>query len=200
MAPPSCVKNWKVSRILLNTIGKIALACLFALVSLAQQPADARDPFTLESIQSQVHRDYSNVSHLSTSTLVDMFGHKEDVLLLDVREADEYAVSHITGAQRVDPGVWSSTFLKQFGDKVRGMTVVFYCSVGVRSSRLADRVQAALKKEGAKHIFNLDGGVFAWHNEKRPLKNAKGTTEFVHPFDNMWGKLVRRQELVNSVP
>ena len=200
MARLSCARNWKARRTLLNTIGKIASAWLLAFTLLALQPAHAREPFTLESVQSQVHRDYTNIGHLSTSTLVDMFSHKEDVLLLDVRERDEFAVSHIAGAQRVDPGIWSSTFLKQFGDKVKGKTVVFYCSVGVRSSRLATRVQTALKKQGAQHVFNLDGGVFAWHNEARALVNGQGATDYVHPFDGTWGKLVKRQALVKSVP
>jgi len=184
----------------MNTRMKICFWLLLALFLLAPQLVVAREPFTLETVQSQVRREYTHVGHLSTGTLVDMVHHKEDLLLFDVREPDEYAISHIAGARRVDPGIRLSTFLKQFGDKVRGKTVVFYCSVGVRSSRLAESVLTGLKVQGAKLIFNLDGGVFAWHNEARRLVNAKGETDYVHPFDSHWGKLVKRQALVKSTP
>jgi len=140
------------------------------------------------------------VAQLPANALVNIMRQEEDFLLLDVRESQEFAVSRIAGAERVDPGIWRKSFMTRFGDHVLGKMVVFYCSVGVRSSRLAANVQAALMEQGAKHVFNLDGGVFAWHNENRALENAKGATDYVHPFDAHWGKLVRRQELLKSVP
>jgi Rhodanese-like domain len=73
---------------------------------------------------------------------------------------------------------------------------VFYCSVGMRSSSLAAEVQEALVKAGASGVFNLRGGMFGWHNARRPLVDAAGATDFVHPFNDKWGKLVARQEQV----
>lgn len=175
---------------------------LFATLLLAfSSPAalEAREPFTLDAVREQVQRDYAAVAQMPADTLRDRLK-AGDVLLLDVREWDEYAVSHISGAERVDPGTWKSTFLKGFKDKARGKTVVFYCSVGVRSSQLAEKVQVALMSAGAKAVYNLDGGVFGWHNEKRPLVDAKGATDFVHPYDSYWGTLVDRQELTKTKP
>ena len=140
------------------------------------------------------------MAHMPAKALAAALARKNDVLLLDVRESEEYAVSRIPGAVRVDPGIWSWSFLRKHAEAARGKTVVFYCSVGVRSSRLAASVQKALKESGAKAVYNLDGGIFAWHNQARSLANAKGVTPYVHPFDSHWGKLVRRQEFVRSVP
>lgn len=173
------------------------LILIFAAALMLAPSTQAREPFTLESVRNQVRSDYAGVSHLSSGALVEKLK-REDVLLIDVREAPEFAVSHLAGAQRADPGIWRSTFMKTFGEKARGKTVVFYCSVGVRSSRLAQSVQAALKEQGARAVYNLDGGVFGWHNESRALVNASGATPFVHPFDSRWGKLVTRQELTRS--
>jgi len=81
----------------------------------------------------------------------------------------------------------------------RGKTVVFYCSVGERSSRMATHVRDVAREAGAKEIYNLSGGIFAWHNDRLPLVSAPGRpTEFVHPFDATWGRLVDRQSLTRT--
>lgn len=177
----------------------IYLAAAFIAVLTLVQPVQAREPFTLDAVRAQVQRDYASVAQISGERLKDTL-REGDVLLLDVREKDEFSVSRIPGAQRVDPDTWTSTFLKGFKDKARGKTVVFYCSVGVRSSRLAASVQTGLKESGARAVYNLDGGVFAWHNAKRPLVNANGPTDYVHPFDSHWGTLVERQAKTRTTP
>ncbi len=184
----------------MNRLAHTAMALLVALSFIAPQIATAREPFTLDAVRAQVRKDYGSVAHLSANALVNIMRKEEEFLLIDVRGENEFAVSRIAGAERVDPGIWSKNFMARFGDDARGKMVVFYCSVGVRSSRLAANVQAALMEQGAKEVFNLDGGVFAWHNENRALENARGATDYVHPFDAHWGKLVRRQELLKSVP
>ena len=57
-------------------------------------------------------------------------------------------------------------------------------------------VRAELMKRGAVAVDNLKGGIFAWHNQQRPLVSGQGQpTPYVHPFDSSWGKLVDRQSL-----
>ncbi len=178
----------------------VIAALLVAVTVSLGSDLHARDPFNLETVRAQVTRDYGGVSHLSTQTFAAQMARRPDVLLFDVREEDEFSVSHLAGAERVDPDIWRWTFMNRFGERVQGKTVIFYCSVGVRSSRLAARVQAALREQGAKAVYNLDGGIFAWHNERRPLVNTKGQTDFVHPFDSHWGQLVKRGEMARTSP
>ena len=64
-----------------------------------------------------------------------------------------------------------------------------------RSTKLARYVQAAMRKKGARAIYNLKGGIFAWHNENKSLANARGQTSFVHPYNKYWGQLVDKQSL-----
>jgi len=174
----------------------VIVALLFAAIAIQPGHAYARDPFTLDAVRERVIRDYGGVAQLSTQAFADHMARGTDFLLLDVREEDEFAVSRLKGAERVDPGIWRRSFMNRFADRVRGKTVIFYCSVGVRSSKLAQQVQAALKEQGAKAVYNLDGGIFAWHNEARTLVNAKGKTQFVHPFDEHWGRLVKHNDLL----
>ncbi len=176
------------------------LLTLFWLMPAGGVPVVAADSFTLDAVRERVTRDYADVEQLSTEAFAKAAGEGERVLLLDVREREEFAVSRIPGAIQVEPGIWRWSFLSRFAEQARGKTVIFYCSVGVRSSKLASAVQAALKEKGALRVYNLDGGIFAWHNEARALVNDKGATPHVHPFDDHWGKLVKRSELIRQEP
>ena len=51
------------------------------------------------------------------------------LLLLDVRRPDEFAISHIRGAVRVDPDLTADDFARLFADVVQGKELVFYCSL-----------------------------------------------------------------------
>lgn len=176
------------------SVRKVIILLSLMAITIQSGPVTllANEGFSLDAIRGRVVSDYPAVSQLSTAELAEVMSRDDNVLLFDVREEGEYAVSRIPGAVRVDPGIWTFSFMRQFSDTVRGRTVVFYCSVGVRSSKLAAQVQEEVMQSGAMHVHNLDGGVFAWHNEERQLANDQGATDFVHPFDPHWGQLVER--------
>lgn len=155
---------------------------------------------TLERVEADIAGRFKSVAHLTPEELTSRLAAGSHLLLFDVREADEYAVSRLSGAIRVDPGISRAEFLRQHRAALAGKEVVFYCSVGERSSRLADAVKADALAAGARAIANLRGGIFAWHNQSRPLADGKGQTRFVHPFDGNWGKLVRQRELTRMSP
>lgn len=174
-----------------------ALALWLAVTSVV--PAAARER-TLANVEAEVEAAHAGLSQLPPERLAEMLSEPHDVVVFDVREEAEFAVSHIPGAIRVSPSVWTSRFLSERAEAMKGKTVVFYCSVGVRSSRLAARVQAGLAKSGATAVYNLRGGIFRWHNEGRPLQSGVASTEHVHPYDASWGRLVQRQNLVRTTP
>lgn len=147
----------------------------------------------LDKIHSKIMTDYPQLSHVSAEEITALLA-DENVLFLDVREPKEYAVSHINGAIRVDPKIKAEDFNALYADRVRGKTVVLYCSVGRRSSKLGDRVRADLMAAGARSVSNLEGGIFRWHNEDRPVTRETGTTEKIHPFNRWWSRLVARKD------
>lgn len=154
----------------------------------------------LAAVEQDVRKDFPAVSHLGTAAFADVKAADDDVLIVDVRETDEFAVSHIAGANNVPFSRGTDAFLRSYGGDVAGKTIVFYCSVGVRSSKVADRLQADLRARGAKAVYNVDGGIFRWHGEARPLVDQTGATAYVHPYDTYWGRLVKRRKFLSYSP
>jgi len=115
------------------------------------------------------------------------------LLLLDVRSEEEYAVSRIQGAVRVDPGLSAEAFLDRHGDRIEGNALVFYCSVGERSARLVERLRERALAAGALSVANLRGGLFRWYNEGYPVVNAQGETDAVHPYGPDWEHLIEKR-------
>ena len=72
-------------------------------------------------------------------------------------------------------------------------TVICYCSVGYRSSGMAQKLSEQLEKEGIQgiEVYNLEGSIFKWANERHPLEDPLGnSTIFAHPYSALWGKFL----------
>lgn len=159
---------------------------------------EARSP--LEPLEARFAQQFGEIAHLEAADVArELSASPGDMVIIDTRQPAEYAVSHLPGAKRVDPGSGLEAALATAGD-VSGKTVVFYCTVGYRSSTLATRMQNALKAAGAKTIGNLRGGVLGWHNKGLPLVDDKGETSFVHPYSNAWAAYLSRSELARMSP
>lgn len=108
-------------------------------------------------------------------------------VLLDAREPEEYAVSHLPGARRVDPGAEADALAATLDGIGADQPIVVYCSVGVRSGVVAQRLAEA----GFEDVRNLEGSIFRWANEGRPVvRDGEGVRE-VHPYDAVWGRLLK---------
>jgi 3-mercaptopyruvate sulfurtransferase SseA len=64
--------------------------------------------------------------------------------------------------------------------------VVTYCALGYRSGALATKLQAA----GFTSVSNLEGSIFQWANEHRPLVQGDTPVTTVHPYSSLWGRLL----------
>jgi len=100
-------------------------------------------------------------------------------LLVDVREPAEQRVSTLPGALCVAPADDAADVSRRL-DAAR--PVVAYCSVGVRSARLA----RALADAGTGRVLNLRGGIFDWANRGLPLAGPCGAAQRVHGYDATW--------------
>lgn len=174
-----------------------AVAWLVAGAAPDLRAGEQRQTGQLERTIDDVAKRWPNVRHVPGDDVARMMTEKSAVLF-DVRTEQEYGVSHLEGAIRVDPAIDSADFLQAHGAAVKGKTAVFYCSVGVRSSKLAERVGQGLKVAGALGTQNLRGGIFAWHQDGRQLFDAKGAIDLVHPYDQSWGKAIKRQESIST--
>lgn len=130
---------------------------------------------------------FPSVSWLDAGTLARWMGDDstKSPVLVDVRSEEEYAVSHLRDALRVDPKQPDLESLP-LNDDAR---IVVYCSVGYRSAALVEEIREA----GVGEVYNLTGGIFGWANEGRPLFRQGSRVQAVHPYDQAWAWLVREE-------
>ena len=139
------------------------------------------------SILKDIDKRYPDVEHLDADSLMAWLnvGEKTPVLL-DVREKGEYTTSHIAGALHVKPGTTDFSFLD---DTPKDTPIVAYCSVGYRSSELAN----ALQKAGFTEVYNLEKSIFGWANAGYPVVQDSQPTDKVHPYNKLWGRLLDKK-------
>ena len=128
-------------------------------------------------------RDETTVALVSTEELEKRLQGKTAPVLLDIRKAEEYAVSHLPGARLMLPDADPAVVL---ADLEKGRELVVYCSVGIRSARMARKLEQA----GFTNVENLEGSIFKWANEGRPVYRGSIRVKVVHPFDEKWGRLL----------
>jgi rhodanese-related sulfurtransferase len=109
----------------------------------------------------------------------------DELVLLDVRTPEEQRVSHLRGAEYLDPG---DPDIEALGIPIEA-TVVVYCSIGYRSAA----VVSSLKKAGIRQVYNLEGGLFDWANQDREVVRGDERVHEVHPFNRLWGLLLRSE-------
>ena len=78
----------------------------------------------------------------------------DDVLLIDVREPEEYAESSIPGSHLIPLAEFSYEALP-----IKNKPIVIHCRSGKRSEFAC---QNLLKSHPDLEVYNLDGGIIAW--------------------------------------
>jgi rhodanese-related sulfurtransferase len=102
-------------------------------------------------------------------------------LLIDAREAEEFAVSHLAGARHLP-----TLAAVEAAGLERRRPIVVYCSVGYRSARLV----RSLRQAGFRDVRNLEGSLFRWANLGLPLESDGAGEPRVHPCQLCWGLLL----------
>jgi glyoxylase-like metal-dependent hydrolase (beta-lactamase superfamily II)/rhodanese-related sulfurtransferase len=87
-----------------------------------------------------------------------------DLLILDVREADAWKAGHIPGAQNLPRGQLELRVNRDLPDPTRRIVVA--CEVGVVSTLAA----ATLRELGFPRAVGLDGGMKAWRELALPIE------------------------------
>ena len=91
---------------------------------------------------------------------------REDAIVVDVREADEFAAGHLPDARNI-PGSKLAERISEI-EKYKDKPVIVCCATGMRSNKAC----AELKKNGFSRINNLAGGVDAWVGAGYPIKKG----------------------------
>ncbi|MCP5518945.1 MAG: rhodanese-like domain-containing protein [Verrucomicrobiales bacterium] len=159
------------------------------------RPEAPKPPPDWAALKQEIRTRHPEVPVVSTAELAVWLerGPGGTPLLLDVRAPAEYAVSHLPGAVNAADVPAARAAIAAAGGTRR---VVLYCSVGYRSAALA----VQLIERGCTNVFNLEGSVFQWANEGRPLRRGNEEATVVHPFDADWGRLLNRERWSTPSP
>ncbi len=129
-----------------NAMPRFAAALLLAAI-VGSAPAHAEEARSVNVKQAQLMKG-------------------QGALLLDVREADEYASGHAPGSVLIPLGQLDKR-LKEI-EGFQNKPVVLICRSGRRSAAAAE----ILRKAGFTDARNVDGGMMAW--EKAGLPTVQG--------------------------
>lgn len=114
----------------------------------------------------------------------------KNVVLLDTRAKNEYDVSHLPEARWVGYDEFNP---KSVADLPKNTPIVVYCTVGVRSERVGEKLKAA----GFQNVRNLYGSIFEWVNQGNTVVDNQGKpTQKVHAYSRTWGIWLNKGEKV----
>lgn len=159
----------------------LILSCGTALSCIDEKKLDGDD------VRKMIREQYPSVVQISTLQLAQLLStaDAEKPILLDVRESHEYAISHLQNALKASTKEEADEILK---NREKKHLIVVYCSLGFRSCNLAEQLTAS----GFERVYNLEGGIFKWANEGRPVYNNDQQATHVHPFSEEWGHFLKK--------
>ena len=159
-----------------------ATACSPSVPSAGSVPRSAIDREFLELAASYDRE--TGARQISVGELEALLRGGKRVVLLDIRQPDEHAVSMLPGARRVPPAKVGELELEPPGDA----TVVTYCTAGYRSGKAA----VELEKRLGRAVYNLHGGIIAWFNGGGEVRDPEGRpVDRIHPYGEEWSRFVR---------
>ena len=98
----------------------------------------------------------ARIRELDAPGLLRKLQQKAGILLIDVREAEEYAAGRIPGAQHLSKGIIERDIETAVPDP--NAEIVLYCGGGFRSALAAE----SLQKMGYTKVYSLAGGWREW--------------------------------------
>ena len=106
-------------------------------------------------------------SVLEAKTFSEKLKSTPNAVLLDVRTEEEFAKEYIEGALLAN---WNGNDFQRRIDAIDKNAPVFvYCLSGGRSSSAA----AAMRKQGYKEVYELQGGILKWKSAGLPVVSGK---------------------------
>ncbi|RFO96410.1 sulfurtransferase [Rhodoferax lacus] len=90
---------------------------------------------------------------------------REANVLVDVREADEFAAGHLPGAVHISRGMLEFRFQGMPALQSRDIKIVLYCKTSGRAALAG----AALLEMGYLNVQNITGGFDAWVAAGKPV-------------------------------
>ena len=100
----------------------------------------------------------SQIDEVDPSEVNAILSNGNGIVLLDVRESDEWDAGHIPGAKHVPRGYLESRVEGVVGSD-RDQRVIIYCASGQRSALAANTLKSLL---GYENVASMNGGITLW--------------------------------------
>ncbi|PCJ98824.1 MAG: rhodanese [Flavobacteriaceae bacterium] len=153
---------------------------IFIITAFLFLATSVRSQKKLDKVLEKLNKEsvpYIQVEELSTMS---------NVILLDTRKKEEFNVSHLKDAVWVGYKHFEIELAKKSIPNANS-TIVVYCSIGVRSEDIGEK----LLKAGFNNVHNLYGGIFEWKEKGNiVVDDSDNETQKVHVYSKHWGKLL----------
>ena len=152
----------------------------------AEPPDPSTFPARIDAMYEDYREDFPGIGEISAEELVEMLEGDGEVVLVDVREPKERAVSIIAGSISED------TYEANRDQYPKDSTIVVHCTIGYRSGKYVEKLQ----RQGIDAL-NLKGSILSWVHAGQPVVTPEGEeTSRVHVYGQKWDLLPEGYEAV----
>jgi sulfur-carrier protein adenylyltransferase/sulfurtransferase len=169
------IGNMQAAEVIMTILGKPQLNGFMAMisqsgleVSLVKIEKDKKNLISnlkiTESLQKSLDRIYTKLNSIENMIqectvleLKQMLDNGENIILIDVREPNEFEIAHINGTL-----IPLSEIQERWNEIPEEGKVVIHCRSGVRS---ANAIRFLQEQHGYSNLTNLKGGILAWSAE-----------------------------------
>lgn len=152
--------------------------------SSVEEQTDAEKESAIDLMYDEYRADFPDAPEIDVEELLTL-RETQDVLIVDVREPQERAVSII-------PGAISRESFESMKESLKKGPIVVHCTIGYRSGKYVEK----LKAEGIE-AHNLKGSILSWVHAGQPVVDPEGNqTKRVHVYGERWNLLPKGYEAV----
>ncbi|MGD9365616.1 MAG: rhodanese-like domain-containing protein [Desulfobacteraceae bacterium] len=151
----------------------MALSGIPASLFAAGPMSDAEKRELALNMYAEYQKKFPEVEDIAPDSAIKLLS-DPDVVFVDVRKAEEQAVSMIPGA------ITKQVFTDHL-ERYRHKRVIAYCTISYRSGMLA----AELKRKGIS-VINLRAGLLGWTHAGGPLVRQNRPVQRLHVFGRKW--------------
>lgn len=124
-----------------------------------------------KSLKDLIDDAKSRIREVRPSEAAEALKKEPKTLILDVREAGEWAEGHIAGALHVPRGTLEAKADLEYANREprladRSQPIIVHCASGARSALAAD----VLQQMGFTNVQSMAGGITAWKEKGLPIE------------------------------
>lgn len=139
----------------------------------------------------------TDVGEIMPWDLEERMDENPDLLIVDVREPDEYVAMRIPGSLNVPRGILESACEWDYEETVaelvqgRGREIVVVCRSGYRSVLAAHAMQVL----GYENVVSLQTGLRGWKDYEQPLQDGSGQPVDLDDADEYFTPQIRPDQM-----